>query len=427
MYQTAVLMLIGILGLTLVILILNYPVFGVAFTVLSAPIIALIPPIPYFTSVLPLVGAITTVSYLWYKRGATEKSLFQFNALHILSLLFIIWMYVSNPQAAWSGVDRNWIFTYLQLWVLMYVSGDLLDEPRKHHLVMGLFAAVSVVSAYFAITQGYITDDILDAPRVGGFAAGSNDAARYFVVAMVFVTYLRSQVKHPFIRFLLLGGIIITYLGVFYTASRTGMILLFFAQMLLFFFQHEGKLRVQYLIIFGLAFAMIVLLAEPILGILGNILPSITKGTDTMGLRYDLWKAGWYMWLDHPVSGVGVGMFRYKVPVYMLRIPGVVPRSLVAHNIYITILTETGIVGFILFMSTLIVALNNYIKAKRHMEAPQLDERNVWLIVFLVMLLGGMTKTDQIDKLLWMVLGISVYFANLTHVTDQNGQQIRNT
>jgi O-antigen ligase len=413
MNQTPVLLIGALLGLMITILILKQPYIGVATTVISAPIISLIPPIPYFSSVLPLIGAITFASYLWYKRGTTEKSLFKFNALHTFSLLFIIWMYVSNPMAAWSGVDRNWVFTFVQLWVLMYMAGDLLDEPRKHHLVMGLFAAVSVISAYFAVTQGYITDDILQSARVGGFAAGSNDAARYFVVAMVFVTYLRSQVKHPFIRFLMLGAVIITYLGVFYTASRTGMVLLFFAQMLLFYFQHEGKQRIQYLVIFGLAFALIVLLADPILGILSNILPAITEGTDTMGLRYNLWEAGWYMWLDHPVRGVGIGTFAYRSWTYMSRIPGVTPRGTVAHNIYVTILSETGVIGFTLFMSALVVSIKNYLKAGHHLKSKQMDERNVWLIVFLVMLLGGMTKTDQVDKLLWMVMGISVYYANL--------------
>jgi hypothetical protein len=35
---------------------------------------------------------------------------------------------------------------------------------------------------------------------------------------------------------------------------------------------------------------------------------------------------------------------------------------------------------------------------------------NFWIIVFIVMLIGGITKTDQADKLLWLVIGLSSYF-----------------
>ena len=34
----------------------------------------------------------------------------------------------------------------------------------------------------------------------------------------------------------------------------------------------------------------------------------------------------------------------------------------------------------------------------------------IGIIVFVVMLIGGITKTDQADKLLWLVIGLSNYF-----------------
>jgi hypothetical protein len=38
--------------------------------------------------------------------------------------------------------------------------------------------------------------------------------------------------------------------------------------------------------------------------------------------------------------------------------------------------------------------------------------RNVWVIAYLVILLGGITKTDQVDKLLWLTMGVGVFFNN---------------
>lgn len=49
--------------------------------------------------------------------------------------------------------------------------------------------------------------------------------------------------------------------------------------------------------------------------------------------------------------------------------------------------------------------------------------RNVWLIVLMVMLIGGITKSDHADKLSWMVMGISVFFANLRNSVTQISTQ----
>jgi O-antigen ligase len=393
-------------------IIVRQPYIGVALTVASAPIVDLIPPIPFFSSVVPILGAITIFGFLLKKREVTGNLFLRFNILHLLAIIFIVWIYVSNPQAAWSGLDRNWILTFAQLFILMYLAGDLLDKPQKHIVLMTIFAVVSVISAYNAISRGYIGEDIDASARVGGFAAGANDAARYFVVAMVFVTFLRSKVRQPFWRLMMLVAIIITYLGVFFTVSRTGMVLLFFAQLMLFVFQHEGRQRTQLLVIFGSAFVLTLLLSNTIIDILQTIIPTITKGTDTVGLRYDLWRAGWLMWLDHPIRGVGIGMYAHNSYAYMQRLPGVMPRTLVAHNMYVQTLAETGLIGLLLFLSIIYVSFINFRKA-RMVEEPEITElRNVWLIVFVVMLIGGITKTDQVDKLLWMVMGVSSFFVN---------------
>ncbi len=403
----------GMIGLVAAVIIIKQPYVGVVITVISAPVIDLIPPIPYFPSALPLVGAVTLVGYLLKIRGAGGKLKIKFDSEHLLGLLFIIWVFVSNPQAAWSGTDRNWIFTFVQLLVLMVMAGGLIEAPKQHQVMMSLFAAVSVISAFTAISQGYIGEDIAASARVSGFAAGANDAARYFVVAMVFLTYLRSKTQDALLRLLLLASIVVTYIGVFFTVSRTGIILLFIAQLLILIFQRQGKQRIQMLVIFGIAFTVMLILSDAILEIISSILPSITHGTDTIGLRYQLWRAGWKMWLDHPVSGVGIGMFFHNSYQYMSQIPGVSPRALVAHNMYVQILAETGIVGFILFMSILVRSMRNFWVTAHLPDPEQTKLRDVWLIVFLVMLIGGITKTDHIDKLLWMVMGLSVRFAQL--------------
>lgn len=129
-----------------------------------------------------------------------------------------------------------------------------------------------------------------------------------------------------------------------------------------------------------------------------------------MGLRYALWEAAWRMFKEKPITGVGIGVYRFLVPLYSQDLPFIRGRSIWAHNTYVQILVETGLVGFIFFMGMFIAVFNNYWKAKFTKDNELASLRNVWLIVFLIMLLGGLTKSDHADKLTWMVMGLSVYF-----------------
>lgn len=62
--------------------------------------------------------------------------------------------------------------------------------------------------------------------------------------------------------------------------------------------------------------------------------------------RLALWGAASAMFMDHPVLGVGYGNYR---ALYNDYIPGMAPNQLDAHNIYLQMLSEMGIIGFAAF------------------------------------------------------------------------------
>ena len=61
------------------------------------------------------------------------------------------------------------------------------------------------------------------------------------------------------------------------------------------------------------------------------------------------WQAGWRMFEDHPVLGVGVGNFNTRYPDYYVRSEFRISQGH-AHNIYIQMLAETGIAGLTAFL-----------------------------------------------------------------------------
>jgi O-antigen ligase len=275
-----------------------------------------------------------------------------------------------------------------------------------------IVSAASVASALAALGQGRFGGAFALSVRATGFAEAANTAARYFVVAFVFLNYLRTTLSRGPARLVVNGGMVVTFLGVFATVSRTGMMLLFAALGFMVLLRLGAKHRIWLVSTYVVLVTLLFSLSDRVAVILRSIVPSITRGSDTIGLRYMLWQAGWRMWLDNPIAGVGIGQFPVHLAQYA---PSQFPPhylGLVAHNMYIAMLAETGIIGFGLFILLLFTALRYLLRAASAGDPDAASLRNTWLVVFLVMLFGGITKTDQADKLLWLAIGVSVCFHN---------------
>ena len=418
-----VLVLMGFIGIIILILVLWQPYLGIVFTITTLPIIDLLPSIPLFSSITPLLGLVTLVGYLFqFKKGPQNwnKGL---NVVYLLGIVYVFWVFLSNPNAALLSGDRNWLFTFVQLWVMMLLSGELLKTPEKQKTAILVFAMAAMVSALFAIIRGDIAEDALNSARIAGLATNANQAARYFVVAMVFFYYLRIKTEAPFAKLLFLIGIIVTFLGVFFTVSRSGILLLFGAVGLIFILRSKIKQRVGLILLVVMGLFILSLFSDSIFRIIQGIFPAISEGTDTVGLRYNLWRAGWRMWLDYPVQGIGIGNYNSNLWRYMFDMAGPTRGSASSHNTFVQVLSETGIIGFIIFMAMLINAFKHFWPSKHKPVDGDEDLRDMWFIILMVITVGGVTITDLANKLLWMVMGISVIYGSPRSVTEEVSQE----
>ena len=427
MFENFLILFSIFLSALLGVLIFPRPYLGVVFTAASLAVVDLLPSIPLFSSVAPLIGAVTLVGYMFQNTKKSGKVFLKIHAISALSFLFILWMFITNPQAAWFGWDRNWVLTFAQLWFLAFLSGDLLDTTQKHRVFFWVFSIVAAVSAFVAIQQGYINEDISIYARSTGLAEGANAAARYFVVGMISFSYLRINEKKRRLGLIATIGMIVTFLGVFFTVSRTGMVLLFTAIVLMILFNPQKKKNFLLIVIFIIAIFTLTLMSDSIFKIIESIIPSISLGTDTIGLRYKLWGAGWRMWQDYPLQGVGIGMFPVQLRYYAgYEIPAIYWR-VVTHNMYLQVLSETGIIGFVIFMAMIIITLRNLSPKHQKGDTQGASLQTAWLIIFIVMLLGGITMNQSADKIIWIVMGASSYFSGINKNQTQEISLTENT
>lgn len=99
--------------------------------------------------------------------------------------------------------------------------------------------------------------------------------------------------------------------------------------------------------------------------------------TSSLGLRFELWKTGWHMFLENPLLGVGVGAFKPLAQVNSERyqVNEAVHRYKYVHNQYLAALATRGVPGLILFL--LVIGLPVYIAMSqkafdRESEVPHL-------------------------------------------------------
>jgi O-antigen ligase len=132
--------------------------------------------------------------------------------------------------------------------------------------------------------------------------------------------------------------------------------------------------------------------------------------------RVTLWQVGWRMVEDEPLRGIGVGNFAgsaidyVQEPGLLTRTDQVIDDPKVAHNIYLHILAELGVIGLALFGAILGFCVGCAYRAAvrfravgdRAMEA---ISRAV-LIAMLAILVSDFFASEQFSKLLWILLGL---------------------
>ena len=131
----------------------------------------------------------------------------------------------------------------------------------------------------------------------------------------------------------------------------------------------------------------------------------------------------------HPVLGVGSGNFTVVEADYLI-FPGAIRRDdlildkpYVAHNIYLHVLAEMGVIGLALFIGLFVLSLNCAIRAvaifKRRRE-PSLEILGRAIVVAILgMLAADFFASEQYNKQLWLLLALCPALLAIAHRTPE--------
>lgn len=359
------------------------------------------------------MGVVLVLSWLaalTVRRRDTPSLLAARPWLVVLLTLFLLWGGASLLWARSSAAVSEELIRYVPLFALF---GIVHAAVRTRGQVLAL-AVVLVGGAMLAVTAGIASPPPPDAPgpnRLGSAGAGANPLAPVLIAGVaVSAAFAGMTTRAVFVRLAAAAASLYCLAGLFLTGSRGGLVGLGVALLVGLFFAGRGRRsRVLPLVVLAVCMALLYVLAiaPPV------VRERISNPGDGTG-RADIWKVGAEMVKANPVLGVGAGNFRVRSPQYVLeaelirRSDLIVDKPLVAHNIYLAVLAQLGIVGLLLFLGIIGASLAAAAKAARAFTQQRDEELELLSRAVVIALCGilaaGFFGSWSFSKPLWFLL-----------------------
>jgi len=301
------------------------------------------------------------------------------------------------------------VSTYLGLFTVMQSVG-LLNRGAVKRIWELLLVGVAL-----SVLLGFILPPPNEMIAASGrFTSGGqdpNDFANLIVVVLSVVFHgilpFRSEIRNRLRRFVLLSSVSVSVAGGLLSLSRTALINLLVFVLATVWLRRSVKsgfilVMVMALVsIFVLQFSDFTERAVQRYTTLQEL-----HQEQTWAGRIDIWQAAVTVFTERPLTGVGTGNFAFVSPNYSyyaaliaaIREDG---GGGVAHNIFLSVLAETGIIGFLFWMALLLSA---YALARRLIKRG--ENLGYGLLVGLITYtIAGLTLTWEYVKIPYLIFG----------------------
>jgi len=397
-----IVMLLTVGGVAVIVLMLN-PLIGIhAFVMLI-----------YFEGILTsksgvtgmkVAGPIILVGWL-LSLVMRRQPVFRADGFTIVMFAFLGWLGISFFYAIDSGEALTRFLTFLQLVVATLMFTSVVDSAPKMRGVYWSIVVWTSIAAVVGLGMYYLQLS----RTVSGFRGDRNAFAIYANLGLV-CTYVLYQISKGHARVLLLALLPILLFGEALTFSRAGVLAMMCALILVWYRIAQAR-RVGVLIATaGILVAVVMLLPDAFWNRVNTIVPSVEERAETFGTRISLWEIALEMVRDRPLTGVGIGNF---APASVHYAHGkLLVRRLAAHNAYLSVAAETGLVGFALFLLLHWFAWRSILRAMRAgalMQTPHL--RMVAVAAegcLLAIMVAGLSVASEGLKYLWFYFGLAV-------------------
>jgi O-antigen ligase len=349
-------------------------------------------------SVARLMGFV--LAAFWAATVLVEGRFRKPHLFHVLVLLFFLWNFVSvfwSPDT-YATIQR--IKTYSQIFLLLLIYWDLFQEPKD--LMTGMQAYI--FGAYVLIIStidNYIQGNVSVAYE-GRYSATGVNAVDLTLILMLglpvamqlFFSNVQSK-QNILLRIVYLAYIPLAIFAILLTGSRTSLI-----AVIPFGFYLIGTRQIKP----GTKILLVSILLVSLLALIPFIPSTIVSRLGTLGSsieardlggRVELWMEALQVFSAHPITGLGSGTLDSAI-------------GSAAHNTFVSVLAETGMVGFGLFLLILAIVFFQAVNVPN-------GNAGLWLAIFFTWAIGVFSLSWDFRKLTWLFLNFIVIEGSFTY------------
>lgn len=338
-------------------------------------------------------------------------------------------LYAASPERSQAALE-----VYIKNAMIVIVVVILLQRAVTLRRVIwallaaGIFLGTLTVFQYvtgtygnnyfgFAQTSAAVLVGASSTNRVSG---PINDPNYYALIMTVLVPLALDRVWHEknrWMRILSVWAFGATVAAVVLTYSRSGFVTLVVVIGLMLLYRTPNLKNLLILLLLGVMLFQFIPTQyterlESMIAFLPGSSRSLREDEAIRGRTSEL-LVGWNMFLDNPILGVGYNNYPVYYQAYSRQV-GLDPRATErsAHNLYIEILAETGIVGLIFFSVIVLITLRDIYWSVKTLQAYHLKDIADMATAVGVSLLGYLLASvfihDAYQRYFWLVVGIAM-------------------
>jgi O-antigen ligase len=314
---------------------------------------------------------------------------------HILGACFVAW---AGLTAFWSvDIDRTIpaLVRAAQVFAIPWLIWELADEPSRRRGLLQAYvfgAYVSSISTFLNYKMG-IASSRSAGDRFAAEGFNPNELGFLLVLALPIAWHLGITHRNAILRWVNRLFIPVGIVAILLTGSRSSLIGAALALVLVPMTMGRLSLGMKagvLSVMVATVVAAMIYVPETTWTRLGTTTEELESGT--LNERTTIWKAGLELFPRHPIGGVGVGAFNTAVEDFLGDNKG-------AHNTFLSVLIEEGVVGLVLFTMML---LSIYF----HVRSAAPADRRFALVLLLSLFFGLLPRAYEFKKVTWLMFGL---------------------
>jgi O-antigen ligase len=336
----------------------------------------------------------------------------RWQGLHFAALFFVLTS--AFELLVFHGSDRlpDKFFTYVQLLLVLWIVWQVARTRARVHGLLFAYVSGAYVAAFMTILTFHSSGGALR--RFAAAGVDPNDLAMKMALALTMAWYLGNVLRNRLLLWTSRGYLPVGIVAIGLTGSRGGMLASIVALSIvpLSMTRLSPKRMVMTLILLALAGGLAVVYVPE--KIVERLATTSTEVEDlSLGGRFKLWRAGLRAYPQHPILGFGTSGFIRAIS------PELGSGAQVAHNSFISVLVEQGIVGLTLFLLMFLAVFRGI----RRRFPPAERRFGLVLLGTLVVTMSPLTWEQQ--KSVWFVLAALSGLAYAVPVTAESRQAVR--